>query len=126
MKNLVLHRIENIVDAGTPDVIGCLGGPTFWIELKAVPRQPMVRVGLRPEQAQFLRNWTRNGGNAWVLVQVGVRDNARRYLVHSDDCLELLKSLEEKKIEELSMTGGKDRATTIVMRAALSSLESIT
>lgn len=104
----MLHRVENALGAGTPDVFGVRAGTAFVCELKAVGRRPKGRVWceLRSEQASFLRRWHRVGGRAFVLVQVGVGHNVKRYLVSAEHCLELLQEMDESRLEELSVNRG--------------------
>lgn len=99
----VMERIENVLSAGTPDAMimwraGCV------VELKSVPRRPGgdVWCELKSEQASFLRRWHRAGGLAWVLVQVGVAHDARRYLINAADCHELLRPLPEAQLALMS------------------------
>lgn len=88
-----ITRIENAVDSGTPDVQGTLDGGSFWMELKAVARPALrdtcllSRMNLKPEQISFLHKESQAGGLAWVLLQVGSAEDARRYLIPGADVL---------------------------------------
>ena len=78
----VLKRIENKVDLGTPDVAYLLRRPkqdkptAGWLELKCLtdfpskPNTPLNIEHLTLEQVMFLEEWTRSGGNAFMLLQV--------------------------------------------------------
>lgn len=66
------YRVENLVDAGCPDV-NYTGG---WIELKNVPKWPkrpntLVRIDHYTDQQRLwlLRRW-KAGGRAFLVVQV--------------------------------------------------------
>lgn len=71
-------RVENKVEAGTPDVSYCFTGfGEGWIELKHAaswPRRSNVPLRLphftSEQRAWLLQRWTA-GGNAWLLLQVG-------------------------------------------------------
>lgn len=78
----VLHRIENVVELGTPDVTYTLrrdtSSPAFsgWIELKHVVHWP-ARAGtlvrfkrFTVDQAAWLDEWGRIGGKACLLIQI--------------------------------------------------------
>lgn len=83
------HRIEDILNRGTPDVEGCYVSIGFDVELKSVQkrRDGTVWCELRPEQAMYLRARRRAGGRAFVLIQVGPNE---RYLVDGMDSDKLL------------------------------------
>lgn len=101
----VARRIEDVVNAGTPDVILMWNGMAALVELKSVSLRAdgTVWSELKSEQASFLRRWGRAGGNAWVLMQVG---SARRYLVRHDGLLHLLQPIHEDDLIALSTMNG--------------------
>jgi hypothetical protein len=78
----VMHRVENTVETGTPDVTYTLRHPTTnlvasgWIELKetTLPVRPTTIVRFKrftAEQADWLYDWAKVGGRAWLLVRLG-------------------------------------------------------
>lgn len=73
----VLKRIENSTETGTPDLSYCLMKHSGWIELKhlqAWPKRattPLVVEHFTSAQADWLDEWSRAGGDAWLLLQVG-------------------------------------------------------
>ncbi len=78
----VMHRIENTVESGTPDVTYTLRHPnrnravSGWIELKVchLPARQNTVVRFKrftPAQAEWLREWSAIGGSAWLLVLIG-------------------------------------------------------
>lgn len=80
----VLHRIENVTETGTPDVVYSLRrtridgpGRSGWIELKYVPAWPARQGSLfrfrkfTIDQADWLVEWRKVGGRACVLTRVG-------------------------------------------------------
>lgn len=80
----LLHRIENSVDSGTPDVIGTIYSQIFWMELKVAESAGGKRLKLphlTADQASFLRRWQAAGTPSSVLVQFGQGRAARRFLV---------------------------------------------
>jgi len=77
--NIRMHRVENAVETGMPDVIAISAGRVTWVELKAVeelPARAMTPVlgegdGLTVEQRNWILDWVRYGGLAHVLVGIG-------------------------------------------------------
>lgn len=75
-------KLQRIEHEFVPDVAYCLGGISGWVELKHLSAWPVrqstrVRVpSLKREQADWLMDWSRAGGEAWCLLQVG-----REYLL---------------------------------------------
>lgn len=71
------QRHEDRLSAGVPDVSFALDGVDGWLELKVLSRWPTrpetpVRLGLRADQALWLRDRAKvGGGRCWVLGQVG-------------------------------------------------------
>jgi hypothetical protein len=72
------QRIEDSLSVGVPDIYCCISGISSWIEAKYVdpdklPKRPdtPVRIGLKPEQALWLRNHALAGGHAYVLCKIG-------------------------------------------------------
>jgi hypothetical protein len=74
-----LDRVENAVQAGMPDVNGCLEGTDFWMELKCphVPKRaesPLMggrsHEFLETQIAWFARQ-RKAGGIAWALIRAG-------------------------------------------------------
>lgn len=51
---------------GIPDLEGCWGGHSVWIECKATEGWA---VGLRPEQIAWLQRRARVGGSSWIAVR---------------------------------------------------------
>ena len=69
-------RVENCVEVGTPDVNFCLA-VDYWVELKVqdAPKRRKTKFKIEHftmEQRQWLVDRCRSGGNAFLLVQVGV------------------------------------------------------
>ncbi len=75
-------RVENGVEPGWPDVAFSLRVParravSGWLELKHAdkwptrPATPIVLPHLTLEQVLWLEGWTRAGGRAFLLLQVG-------------------------------------------------------
>lgn len=79
--DLDVHRVENSVGSGMPDVEGCYRGGQFWLELKATTRpvRPTtpIRVKFQPLQVHWLEKRWRCGGSCWVYLKV----EDARYLV---------------------------------------------
>jgi penicillin-binding protein-related factor A (putative recombinase) len=76
--DLLLHRIENQVMEGTPDVIAITkkNGTVFWIENKALNDWPARKTtcpladSFEPGQLPFMRQWKHWKGIAFVLLRV--------------------------------------------------------
>lgn len=71
------QRFEDGSSLGIPDINICIKGVEAWIEAKYVPEEDLpkrertpVRIGLRPEQALWLRNRKLAGGHAYVLAKI--------------------------------------------------------
>jgi len=62
----IFTRIENSAGVGTPDVYACVRGVSAWIELKQVDG---LKVGMRPEQIDFLERLSFHGGYGYVLAR---------------------------------------------------------
>lgn len=115
----VMHRIENTVEAGTPDVTYTLRHPSTgraasgWIELKAtsLPARQTTIVRFKrftPEQAEWLREWAAFGGRAWLLVRLG----PRFALVNGLDCPEVQRGATLGRFMELSVVRGDNAFPT--------------
>lgn len=79
-EHFLVQRIENLIDAGVPDVhLVCrLTGEQHWLELKAQPEMPKratTRVfggdGLRPDQIPWLYSRAAVGASVWILGKAG-------------------------------------------------------
>jgi penicillin-binding protein-related factor A (putative recombinase) len=84
---LLLHRVENVVRDGMPDVIGTnRNGGVFWLELKAIAAWPKRATShplagrFEKGQLAFLSEWRSWGGNSFVLL----RDDKDYILLPSD------------------------------------------
>lgn len=91
---LHIHRVENFLEAGTPDVEGYLELPDcrgqFWIELKSEERPARsstpIRFKLKKREAQieFMRKRWEMGANAFFLLQVGSGYDRSLFLAPGD------------------------------------------
>lgn len=65
-------RIESWALPGVPDLHGCYGGVTFWVETKVVSLLKVNlnynQIGLRPHQIQWQMQYARAGGRVYNLV----------------------------------------------------------
>lgn len=106
---LHMTRVENTLEEGFPDVEGCWDGGAFWIELKSVarPARETTRVlapdDIRPKQPPWLTKRWCAGGNAFMLIQVGERSKARRYLIPGN-ITHLVAGMPECWLHEKSLT----------------------
>lgn len=83
---LHMHRIENPVSPGMPDVEGHLCGVgQFWIELKSAARptrkKTAIRFKMRPKQIEWARRRWAIGGACYWLLQVGDGGNRCVYML---------------------------------------------
>lgn len=93
------HRVENVLNAGTPDV-NYTGG---WIENKYIPQWPKRASTLirlmedRPEQAVWLyRRWI-SGGAAWVMLRAA----SHYYLFSGFDALTIRRGVTQDELLRL-------------------------
>lgn len=83
-----LHRIENEVETGDPDVEGCLDGGAFCCELKVAEgfrRDGTFKIKMSVHQGYFAYRRVRAGGRSWVLIRV----EDEHYLVDGGWALDL-------------------------------------
>lgn len=72
-----LHRIENSIDEGTPDVYYCIDGDQGWIELKQIKKWPTYEntpVKIKHftiAQRQWLWMHALHGGRSFLWLRVG-------------------------------------------------------
>jgi len=123
IEELDIGRVENMVAKGWPDVNGCWDGYEFWIELKVVPKRPKtdrggITVTFQSEQPDWLETRWRVGGACFVLVQVGMGHEAKRYLIPGN-CVYLFNGtvIDESLLDELSVCKPKDKARQIIKKA---------
>jgi hypothetical protein len=114
-----VQRIENAVASGTPDVEGCIGGRSFWVELKVAYEQPTrgtVRVKTTVHQVYWATKRRRVGGLSWYLIRVGTHPNWSHYLVPGQFAEELLdRPIGLERLTELSPIDPKARPEHIMM-----------
>jgi len=75
---LRLQRIEEMLGAGTPDVLALLCGRVTWIETKAakrIPKRPATPLlgdadGLEVSQRNWHLDWTQHGGRSMIVVGI--------------------------------------------------------
>lgn len=88
MKGLHIERIENSVGSGRADVNGCFNGGAFDIELKLgdkLKTSDTVDVIFQFHQPGWLRKRWNAGGNAWVLIKLGMANKMRNFLIRACD-----------------------------------------
>ena len=74
-------RIENLVDSGTPDTLGCYKGKYFPIELKVEERTGWVYI--RPAQVAWMRMHLASDGQPWILYR-GLDDTINLVKIDND------------------------------------------
>ena len=111
---LHIHRVENSVETGCPDMEGFSWAAKrgFWTELKSCPEpgpSGLVDVALTGEQQYWLFARNRVEGLAWLLVRVGTGAKRRHYLLHGGEYLKQVvkESVTENWLAERSVI--KDR-----------------
>lgn len=122
-QRLHMGRVENAVGEGMADVNGCLQpGPDFWIELKTEARpvrtDTKIRPKFQPGQAPWHRRRRVAGGRAFVLLQVGSGNGARRYLLPGELVPSMARGMTEKRLEELSLITPVASAEEVIQTAA--------
>lgn len=92
--DLDIHRIENALSAGTPDVEGCFCSFAFQIELKASERPTretsQLNYELTTTQAHWLRRRWNVGGSSWLYMRLGKGPTASYYLIRGRDAGEFI------------------------------------
>ena len=122
--DLHMSRIENMLEAGTPDVEGCYRGHSFWMELKSAKRprfpQTPVRFPTRDEQIEWLQCRVDTGGAASFLLSVNTGNGSGRcvYLVAGWYGHQLHKGLTEEHIGVYSVLTSVRPTALEVIRAA--------
>ena len=120
-RDLHMHRVENEVEVGCPDVEGCYRASAFWTELKACPEpgpKGGVNVKITDRQMDWLRKRRKAGGLAWLLIRVGSGPSRRHYMLDGTDLTILRKSVPETWLSEQSVIGEKDGAASIIKAMA--------
>ena len=119
---VMLTRIENMVDEGTPDVEGCVNSAQIWLELKSCARPARARTPIhpkvRPSQADWHRERTAAGSRYhYVLIQVGEASQAKLYLIPGRDYAHII--VPEIDLEILSVLSyTTEPMTQVLLRAA--------
>jgi hypothetical protein len=115
---LDLRRVENVCEAGTPDVEGCYEGNGFWIELKGEDRpkraETPVRFPVRPQQVNWHRKRRRAGGSCWWYVRIGVGTELQRYLLRGEWGRRLYDGMTEKELAEASELPPEHSAADVI------------
>ena len=78
-RGVLLHRIENVVGEGMPDVVTCCRGTVTFVELKAVNGPPVrattpllgEKRGLSAAQKNWHHDWCAAGGVTLILIGIG-------------------------------------------------------
>lgn len=116
--DLVLKRVENLVDTGFPDTIGCWGGLTIAIELKVgIPRADgTIWCRLTGVQSMTLIQFAKAKASAWVLAQVGVGAAAQRFLIPAADSPKIIEPVPLSLLRSLTRVDPKATPTQILSR----------
>jgi hypothetical protein len=111
---LWLQRVENILLAGMPDVLGIYKNSVpFWIELKARELTPVKTTtpllgseyGLNVEQRNWHRMWCDLGGRSYILIGAGQRQRRRIYLIAGSWC-DAVNGMPENALRECALANG--------------------
>lgn len=78
-RGTLLHRIENAVGEGMPDVVACCRGTVTFVELKAIYAPPVrattpllgEKRGLSAAQKNWHHDWNKAGGRTLILIGIG-------------------------------------------------------
>lgn len=116
------QRVENGIDAGTPDAFFTLDGISGWIENKNAPQPPKRELtpvfgehrGLRKEQIVWWTVYLRAGGHGFLAIGVG--DDA--YMARAE--LQLIKDFNRMPMSEIRwrFTSVKEVTPYFFMRRA--------
>jgi hypothetical protein len=119
---VMLTRIENMVDEGTPDVEGAINGQQIWAELKSCARPAKAKTPIRPKSRPSQSDWHRERTAAgsrhhYVLMQVGEASQAKLYLIPGREYDNIVAP--EIDLEILSVLGyTTEPMTQVLLRAA--------
>lgn len=123
-EDLEMHRVENTLAAGMPDVEGCLHSSQFFIELKSTSRparlETLIRFAVRDREAQqdwIEKRWSM-AENTWLLLQVGSGHKLARYLVPGCFAKEVYDGITEDRLRRMARNDQSDTAAQIVKLAA--------
>jgi hypothetical protein len=126
LTNLHITRVEDGLSVGRPDVEGWWGKHGgFAIELKVAPRPVRRTTPIRAqhpptkEQVEWLRTRREAGGNAYILVQVGERAAARRYLLDGFLAQEVLDGRTEDWYEDHAAVDPTNGPAELVASASM-------
>lgn len=116
-----MTRVEDALgQKGRPDVEGCMDGRCFIVELKVAdrPKRPATPIRtqepVKDEQCDWLEERIRAGGRAFILVQVGERHQARRYLLDGRVARKVQAGLTEARLDDLSLVDPGASAESLV------------
>lgn len=125
---LHIERVENSVGSGRPDVNGCFKGSGFDIELKRGWDQKSndhIKVKFQKSQPGWLKKRWKVGGNAWVLIKVGMGAKMRHYLIRGCDIGstkvvgdDLIWETNERHLSDISVIRTDATAEEIIKAAA--------
>lgn len=123
-RELHMERIENLVGVGAADVSGTWLHGYFDIELKTTARP--ARAGtqvlnrndeyIRPAQKIWHRRRWLAGGNNFVLLQVGSRTGALRYLIRGDQ-IDEIEGRTETQLSAMSVLRKEALPSEVIERA---------
>lgn len=122
--DLHMTRVEDVANIGRPDVEGCLLGHAFITELKVADRPARRTTPIRTqspikkEQVDWLEERRASGGRAWLLVQVGERHKARRYLLDGRVAHRARDGLTEAQMDDLCVVAPDADAESLVRSMA--------
>jgi hypothetical protein len=97
-----MHRVENRVSSGMPDVHYVSNKGSGWIELKYVsefPRKGKMKIGIRKAQKFWHRAYYNHGGKSWILIRVGRRGII---LVNGNKSDEISQGITSEKLIDIS------------------------
>jgi len=98
-----LSRVESHATAiGIPDVVGCVDGVEFFLELKHARKEQ--KFELRPAQNSWMYNRTKAGGRCWILAMYENQSHFEWYLIDGHHCRDLVANGDPKFWKSLATT----------------------
>jgi hypothetical protein len=97
-----MHRVENKVAAGMPDIHYVSEAGSGWIELKYIPEfqiKGRTKIGIRKAQAIWHKNYKNDGGISWILLRVG---REKIFLFNGEHAEKISKMPPDKEIVTMS------------------------
>ena len=120
---VTLRRVENMLGKSSPDVLAWIGDTMVEIELKSCARPERrstpIRVRFQPGQSQLLDRLYLRHQSAFLLLQVGSRAEATRYLFAGCHASEVEAGVTEDRLFQLCSNPGDHSVAFDILAACI-------